>query len=83
MDMAWEYLADHGAATDSCFPYSAGSGFAPACSDKCADGSAMQRFKCAPNSVRQSKGVAQIQSEIVSHGPVEGAFTVYTDFFNY
>jgi len=83
MDMAWEYLAQHGAASDACFPYTAGSGFAPACATKCADGSAISRHTCAPNSVRQSQGVEAIKSEIVSHGPVEGAFTVYTDFFNY
>jgi Papain family cysteine protease len=26
MGMAWEYLQDHGALSDSCFPYQAGSG---------------------------------------------------------
>jgi len=83
MDMAWEYLADHGAAEDKCFPYSAGSGLAPACTNTCVDGSAMNRYKCKANSIRHSQGVEQIQSEIVQNGPVEGAFTVYTDFFNY
>ena len=83
MDMAWEYLADHGVVTDSCFPYTAGSGYAPACASKCVDGSAFTKYKCKPNSIRQSKGVDQIKSEIYNHGPVEGAFTVYTDFFNY
>jgi len=31
MDMAWEYLDQHGALTEGCFPYQAGSGQAPAC----------------------------------------------------
>lgn len=83
MDMAWEFLAETGAVTDSCFPYTAGSGQAPACATSCADGAPMKRFKCTNGSVRQSVGVEQIKSEIFSHGPVEGAFTVYNDFFNY
>lgn len=81
--MAWEYLADHGAVTDSCFPYTAGSGRAPACASKCVDGSAFTKYKCKPNSIRQSKGVDQIKSEIANKGPVEAAFTVYEDFFSY
>lgn len=83
MDMAWEYLAQHGAALDTCIPYEAGSGSAPECPKSCKDGSAIKRFTCKENSIRQSQGVEQIKSEIVQNGPVEGAFTVYTDFFNY
>lgn len=83
MDMAWEYLQDNGALSDACFPYQAGSGNAPACETKCVDGEAFTRHKCVSGSVRQSQGVEQIKSEIYAHGPVEGAFTVYTDFFNY
>jgi len=85
MDMAWEYLAGPGAATEACFPYSAGSGFAPACASQCADGSDIKadRHRCVAGSIRQSQGPDAIKSEIVAHGPVEGAFTVYTDFFSY
>lgn len=83
MDMAWEYLQNTGAASDACFPYTAGSGVEAPCASKCVDGSEMKRFKCAPNSIVQSQGVEQIKSEIFTHGPVEAAFTVYTDFFNY
>ena len=83
MDMAWEYLANTGVVSDSCFPYSAGSGFAPACASKCANGEAFTKYKCASGSVRQSQGVEQIKSEIYTNGPVEGAFTVYEDFFSY
>lgn len=84
MDMAWEFLENHGVTSDACFPYSAGSGFAPACATKCADGEDFsKKFKCVAGSVRQSKGVDQIKSEIYANGPVEGAFTVYEDFFSY
>lgn len=83
MDMAWEYLDQHGAVTDGCFPYQAGSGNAPACITSCQDSEQFKKYKCIDGSIRNPQSAAQIQSEIVSHGPVEGAFTVYTDFFNY
>jgi len=83
MDMAWEYLDQNGIVTDSCFPYQAGSGYAPACASSCADGSSFTKFKCVSGSIRQSQGASQIASEIYTNGPVEAAFTVYEDFFSY
>ena len=82
MDMAWEYLAQHGVVSDACFPYTAGSGRAPACRSTCVNGEAFKKYTCAPNSIKQSKSVESIKSELLN-GPVEAAFTVYEDFFNY
>lgn len=83
MDLSWEYLEHHGIVTDDCFPYTSGSGLAPKCTDKCVNGEPFTKFKCASGSIRQSRGVDQIKSEIYQYGSVEAAFTVYTDFFNY
>jgi cathepsin B len=83
MDMAWEYMDQHGIVSDACFPYTAGSGRAPSCATSCQNGQAFTKYQCVHGSVRQSKGVSQIQSEIYTNGPVEAAFTVYEDFFNY
>lgn len=83
MDMAWEYLDQSGVVTDGCFPYAAGSGNAPACVSKCLDSESFKKYKCVDGSIRNPQTVEQIQSEIVAHGPVEAAFTVYSDFFNY
>jgi cathepsin B len=83
MNMAWEYLEQNGVVSDSCFPYTAGSGTEAPCATKCADGSAWTKHKCVAGSVVNPKTVAAIQSEIFTNGPVEGAFTVYNDFFNY
>jgi cathepsin B len=83
MDMAWEYLDQSGIVTDACFPYTAGSGNAPACATKCVDGTQFKRVSCVDGSIRQSKSAASIASEIFNHGPVEAAFTVYQDFFSY
>ncbi len=84
MDMAWEFLENHGVSSDACFPYTAGSGLAPACATKCVDGENFNaKFKCQAGTVRQSQGADQIASEIYTNGPVEAAFTVYEDFFSY
>merc|ERR1712008_306554 len=34
---AWDYLTSTGIVTDSCFPYAAGDGTAPACPSRCQD----------------------------------------------
>lgn len=83
LGVAWNYLTSTGAVADSCFPYTAGSGKAPACATKCADGEAYTKYKCKKNSVVHPTSVDEIKSEIYKNGPVEGAFTVYNDFFNY
>jgi len=75
-------LAKNGAVKDSCFPYTAGPGTAPACTTKCADGSAWKKYKCQ-SKVLNPKKVEDIKTELVNNGPLEGAFTVYEDFFNY
>lgn len=83
LDYAWDYLESNGVVTEKCLPYTSGKGVVPSCPSKCADGSSLEKFKCKANSVRQSRGANQIKSEIAKEGPVEGAFTVYEDFFNY
>lgn len=81
--MAWNYLQNTGAVSDSCFPYGATSGTAPACQSKCSDGSAWKKYKCKSSSVVHPRTVDAIKTEIYNNGPVEGAFTVYSDFMNY
>jgi len=83
MDMSWEYIDQNGLLTEACFPYTAGaSGRAPACATSCKDGSKFNRVSCTDGSIRQSASNDQIESELLT-GPVEAAFTVYADFFNY
>lgn len=83
MNRAWAYLESSGVVSESCFPYSAGSGKAPSCQSKCTDGAAWKKYTCKKGTTVHPMTVAAIQSEINAHGPVEGAFTVYQDFFNY
>jgi C1A family cysteine protease len=44
LDRAWSFLQRTGAVTENCFPYTAGSGHAPACRKTCVDGSAYKKF---------------------------------------
>merc|ERR1712032_1620465 len=67
--------------TDACFPYTAGSGTAPTCETKCVDGSAFTRTKAG--SVFAINGVANMQKEIMTNGPVQVAFKVYKSFMTY
>ena len=85
INLAWSYLQNTGIVTDACFPYQSGSGNAPACptSKTCADGSAWTKYKCASGSVVNPTTVVGIQTELYNNGPMEGAFTVYEDFFSY
>jgi cathepsin B len=82
MNLSWQYLQNTGVVSEKCFPYGSTSGTAPACASKCADGSAFKKYKCKKNSIVHPTSVADIKTELTK-GPVEGAFTVYDDFFNY
>jgi len=83
LENAWEYLESKGAVSDSCFPYTAGSGREAKCATSCVDGTAWKKYKCQAGSIVNPLTVDEIKSEIYQHGPMEGAFTVYEDFFNY
>lgn len=83
INKAWNYLTTKGIVSDACFPYTAGSGNAPACRSTCTNGAAFHKYKCKAGSVVHPTTTDAIKTEIYKNGPVEGAFTVYTDFFNY
>lgn len=79
---AWQYLQNSGVVTDRCFPYTAGTGIEAKCQSTCTNESeSFTKYYCqAPYRV---DGVEAIKTELSTNGPLEGAFTVYTDFFNY
>jgi cathepsin B len=41
------------------------------------------KYKCKAGTVVHPTSVSGIQTELYNNGPVEAAFTVYEDFFNY
>ena len=85
LNLAWQYLTNTGVVTEGCLPYASQSGVSPDCptNKKCANGAAWTKYKCQPNSVVNPTSVDAIKTELYNNGPMEGAFTVYEDFFNY
>jgi len=79
LDVAWQYMASTGVELDSAFPYTSGGGVAPPCGDHM---SVKPRYYAK---AVKSYGPAQatIQTELMTNGPLEVAFNVYQDFFNY
>ena len=41
------------------------------------------KYKCKSASVVHPTSVAAIQTELYNNGPMEAAFSIYEDFFNY
>merc|ERR1712146_665708 len=78
---AWKYLTNKGVVTDTCFPYTAGSGNAPSCASKCSDSESWTKYK-AKNSYAIN-GVENMQKEIMTNGPIQVAFKVYKSFMSY
>jgi len=78
---AWKYLKDTGIVTDACFPYGAGTGHAPACATKCANGADFTKYKAS--SVYSLSGNDNIQKDLSTYGPIQVAFMVYSSFMSY
>lgn len=80
---AWDYLQNSGIVTDACFPYSAGTGTAPSCARTCADGETWSSSKVMAASAYAVNGVANMQKELMTNGPIQVAFMVYKSFMSY
>jgi cathepsin B len=80
---AWDYLTNTGIVSDTCFPYTAGSGDAPSCPTKCVDGESWASSKVKAQSGYAINGVANMQKEIMTHGPIQVAYVVYKSFMSY
>ena len=81
LDKAWEFLVSNGIASDQCEPYTSGGGDSGTCPTKCADGSQIKYYKAA--NYKHITGVSNIQTELMTNGPVQAAFEVYQDFMSY
>lgn len=78
---AWKYLTSSGIVTDTCMPYMAGSGKAPACPTQCSDSESFDRTKA--KSAYAIQGAANIQKDLMTNGPIQVAFMVYKSFMTY
>ena len=81
--MAWRYMTNTGVVTDTCMPYTSGSGSVPRCAKTCSGSETWKKYSCKSGSIVEATTPSQIKSEIYANGPMETAFTVYSDFMNY
>jgi len=84
-DVAWMDLRDIGTVEESCVNYHQKE---ESCWTHCNDGSPLKLYKAAnayPLYVygNKKKTMESIQKDILVNGPVEAAFWVFDDFFNY
>jgi len=88
----WRYMASTGVVTESCYPYEMGTCKHPGCSElptpkcnrTCHNSATFASDKhYAVSGYTLPRNITQIATEILNNGPVEAAFTVYTDFNNY
>ena len=78
---AWQFVSLYGIVTEACYPYSSAGGFSGFCKSKCNDGSDFKRY--FSGSVIETANVDTIKQAIMTGGPVEASFVVYSDFMNY
>ena len=84
LTLSWTYLRIFGIASDSCQPYKSYNGTVPSCSifkKSCEDGSTYRKYKA--KNFYYLLTINQIKTNILSSGPVETGFSVYSDFLNY
>jgi len=96
---AWTYWGTTGLSTETCDPYSLPSCdhhmanssnpcptneyATPVCKKECVDGEKWNATIHKGKAVSTTSGEASIMAEIYKNGPVETAFTVYSDFLTY
>jgi len=82
MDLAWIYFQSPGVVGNSCLEYEAKAG---TCTQKCDAGQAyggnVTQFQSS--NCFKLNSVADMQAEIVTNGPIQSGYTVYSDFYNY
>jgi len=89
---AWKYMQSTGVVSEECYPYEMGTCHHPGCSElptpkcnkTCSNAASFAADKHhAASGFSVARNVTQIATEILTNGPVEASFTVYTDFNNY
>ncbi|KAI1731730.1 papain family cysteine protease domain-containing protein [Ditylenchus destructor] len=95
LDRAWWYIRKFGLVSNNCYPYNSGLSqtpgichipkqvlSSPLAIPQCVSGSNNTIFKMTP-SYRISPREEDIQTEILTNGPIQATFLVYPDFFMY
>jgi len=80
---AWTFLENTGVTTEACQKYVSGTGQQPACKKTCDDGSKPKYYQVVKGSSKTIASEEEMQTEIMTNGPLEASFSVYQDFFSY
>jgi len=91
---AWQYVVDSGLVTASCYPYTIPTcppaqepclNFVatPNCTQTCTDSENWSDSLHYLDNVYYVSNVTSMQMEIMTNGPIEACFTVYSDFLTY
>lgn len=85
---AWNYMKEVGLLTEQCYgPYEARDEPCKANNSsitQCPSGAGAAKFYHAETAYSiAAKNVQAMQTDIMTYGPIEAAFTVYQDFYNY
>jgi cathepsin B len=84
LNAVWSYFVNTGVVTEDCWPYTSGGGDSGQCRKTCTgNGQSWIKYKCKSGYIVHPTIVSNMQNELYNNGPLEGAFTVYEDFFNY
>jgi cathepsin B len=83
LDLTWQFMEQTGLVTDACLPYTSGGGDSGTCPNACIDGSSFKYYKVVSGSTTNPTALADIQTALVTSGPVQAAFSVYQDFMSY
>lgn len=78
---AWNFLKETGVVSDSCEPYTSGSGKAGSCARSCSGSGEYKKYKAKTSYAITS--VENMQKEIMTNGPIQVAFMVYKSFMTY
>ena len=81
LNMVWYYMRNQGVVLESCFPYTAGSGYAERCISYCKNGAPFTKYYAS--NYYNLYSPSMIMLELVENGPVQTGFNVYSDFMNY
>jgi hypothetical protein len=79
-DDTFNFIEDHGAIPESCFPYTSGDGSVPPCSNKCPNWQDL--IISVDDCGLLQNSIESIKNAIVNYGPVSANFEVYEDFYN-
>merc|ERR1719343_1224638 len=80
---AWKFIEQSGLVPEACFPYTAGKGQAPQCTRSCKDGESFDASAVKAKTTYAIRGVQNMQTEIMTHGPIQVAFKVFKSFMTY